>query len=47
MTVYGCGLRISEATDALFIIPADVGRVELIVGRSEDATAKIHIELRH
>jgi hypothetical protein len=30
-------------TDALFIIPADVERVELIVGRSKDATAKIPI----
>jgi len=34
-------------TDALFIIPADVDRVELILGRSKDATAKIPIELRH
>jgi len=33
--------------DALFIIPADVERVELIVGQSKDATAKIPIELRH
>jgi hypothetical protein len=34
-------------TDALFTIPADVDRVELIVGRSKDATAKFPIELRH
>ena len=34
-------------TDTLFIIPADVDRVDLIVGRSNDATAKIPIELRH
>ena len=30
--------------DTLFIIPADVDRVELIVGRSNDATAKLPIE---
>ncbi len=33
-------------TDVLFIIPARVNRVELLVGRSEDATAKIPIELK-
>jgi hypothetical protein len=32
-------------TDALFIVPAQVHRVEWLVGRSEDATAKIPIEL--
>ena len=31
--------------DALFIIPANVNRVELIVGWSKDATAKIPIEI--
>ena len=31
--------------DALFIIPADVDRVELIVGRSNDTTAKIPIQI--
>jgi len=31
-------------TDALFIIPANVDPVELIVGRSKDATAKIPIQ---
>jgi hypothetical protein len=33
-------------TDALFVVPVDVDRVELIVGQSKDATAKIPIKLR-
>jgi hypothetical protein len=33
-------------TEVLFIIPAHVNQVELLRGRSEDATAAIPIELR-
>jgi hypothetical protein len=42
--IYGKG---TMETDALFTIPTDVDRVELIVGRSKDAAAKFPIELRH
>jgi hypothetical protein len=36
----------SVEIEALFVIPADAARVELLVGRSEDATGTIPIELK-
>jgi len=39
----GIDVRETVDVDALFTIPADADRVELIVGRSNDATAKIQI----
>jgi hypothetical protein len=33
-------------TEALFIVPADARRVELLVGRASDATARIPLEIQ-